>query len=105
MTKPTLYLVFKQVYNLDKAGRTDAALDELYDFIDEEFKDGYFKLIDDLLSWIDTDSYSINILIGLLSATLPAKTKLPNRKAFYDRVESTLGKRNELESGLLNGLF
>ena len=47
---------------------------------------------------------SAHVLLALLTITLAAKRKLPDRADFFARAEGTLRRRGELEEGLLVGL-
>jgi hypothetical protein len=89
---------------LDKLGNTDAALDLIYDKIDKMLTEGQFSLIDSVLNDLDVEIHSVDILLGLLTSTLPAKTKLQGRKAFFLAVEQDIKRRGEWEEGLLTGL-
>lgn len=64
----------------------DNVLDAIYDTIDTEMTNGNFSDID---CWLDEMFKSIlvlgiptDIFLGILTATLPAKSKLPNRNSF-----------------------
>lgn len=92
------------VTRLEKHGQVDAALDVLYDRVDDLLKDRKFTSVDDLLRQASIDSLSVDILLGLLTATLPARGKLAARAEFYAAVEASIKKRGEWESGLLAGL-
>lgn len=89
---------------LDRQEQTDAALDLLYDNVDELLRGGRFAELGRLLDAVQTAEYSADLLLGLLTATLPARSRLPARAAFFERVQRTLQQRGELESGLLTGL-
>jgi hypothetical protein len=89
---------------LDQLGQTDVALDIIYSQIDEMLLARKFSLVDDCIENSQTDLYSVDLLLALLTITLAAKTHLPNRAAFYGRVEAALRDRGELEDGLLIGL-
>jgi hypothetical protein len=89
---------------LDKHGRIDAALDLIYEKIDSLLRGGDFAEVDSILSRVETKSLSVDLLLGLLTSTLPARTKLPSRREFFARVEGEITERGELEDGLLTGL-
>ena len=89
---------------LDKRGQTDAALDLIYDQVDALLRSGALARIDALLSGTDVRSLSPDVLLGLLTATLPARTKLRSRKAFFKKVETFLKSREDWENDLLTGL-
>ncbi|HEY5741872.1 MAG TPA: hypothetical protein VIS99_04965 [Terrimicrobiaceae bacterium] len=84
--------------------KVDAALDLLYDQVDEVLHVGEFGKLDRLLRSANTETLSADILLGLLTTTLPAKSKLPSRPRFCKDVERSLRRRNEWEEGLLVGL-
>jgi hypothetical protein len=85
-------------------GHIDAALDIIYDQVDEMLLAGKFDDVDHLLGGIDVGMLSVDLLIGILTATLPARQRLANRPLFYARVEQALTERGELKTGLLEGL-
>lgn len=89
---------------LEAMGFSDTALDLIYDTCDELMKSRQFALCASLLGEVDVSGCSIDIMLGLLTATLPAKNALSTRRAFYNRVEDELRRRGELEHELLQGL-
>lgn len=89
---------------LDALNHTDAALDLLYDAVDDLLRRGNFDRIDELLQDVATSDLSLNVLLGLLTATLPARSRLRSRTEFFQRVDETLRIRGEWEEGLLVGL-
>lgn len=89
---------------LEKRGQLDAALDLVYDQIDEKLSSGSLDQMDRLLANVDPESLSTDLLLGLLTATLPARSRLPARNRFYREVERVLRNRPEWEEGLLAGL-
>lgn len=89
---------------LDKHGHTDAALDLIYDAADDMMARGDFGRLDELLRDADVDQMSVDVLIGLLTATLAGKSRLPSRKNLFDRIVNRLESRGEMEEGLLVGL-
>lgn len=82
----------------------DSQLDELYDKFDTLFYEGRFETADALIYEIIPDQVSTDYLLGVLTVTLPAKSKLLSRHAFFDVVEHTIKGRGEWEEGLLDGL-
>jgi len=89
---------------LDSQRRTDAALDLIYDSIDGMMRKGEFSRLNLLLPQLNVNDLSADILLGLLTATLPARSRLSCRKEFYCDAEASLRDRDELEDGLLTGL-
>jgi hypothetical protein len=91
---------------LDKLGRTDSALDLLYDSVDDLMRRGCFDELNSIISDQNqnVEEHSVDILLGLLTSTLPARNRLPARVQFLSSVEEALKSRGEYEEGLLNGL-
>jgi hypothetical protein len=85
--------------------------DEIIDYIfirfDNMFKENRFddannELIFNISLFLSVEM-NINILLALLTITLSAKDKLPNRKEFYDKVKEHLKDRDDVDV-LLSGL-
>lgn len=89
---------------LDRRGKTDVALDLIYDTVDEWMIAGDFDRLDFLLASVAADDYSADILLGLLTASLPGRTRLPSRRKLYSETERILKQRGQWEDGLLTGL-
>lgn len=92
------------VRQLDENGNTDDALDLLLDETDDMMWAGRFSDLDAMIAGIRADDFSGVMLVGILTATLPAGDKLQSRPKFFEDVEVTLRRRGELEAGLLTGL-
>lgn len=89
---------------LAQKGRIDTALDLIYDKIDDLFHARKFEEVDSLLGKIDIRNSPLDILLGYLTATLPAKSRLPSRAKFFHDVEAFLRETGRMEEGLLSGL-
>lgn len=89
---------------LEQHGYLDTALDLVYDSIDELLRRGQFALVDSVLDQVNPESCSIDVRVALLTATAPAAKELATRARFMSEVETTLKKRGEWETGLLDGL-
>jgi hypothetical protein len=85
-------------------GKTSAALDLIYDSVDDLLRKGNFDQLDSMLAAFPIAELSVDMLLGILTATLPAKSRLPSRGKLFKEIEKTLKERNELEEGLLTGL-
>ena len=79
-------------------------MDLIYDRVDELMREGRFQILDEILSHIRVNKMTVDVLLGLLTATLPAKKKLPSRPSFFREAERSIKDRGELEEGLLTGL-
>ena len=89
---------------LEQRGYADAALDLIYDSVDELLHQRQFALCASLLERVDIGNCSIDVLLGVLTATLPGKSRISTRGSFLRRVEAELRRRGEFEAGLLDGL-
>lgn len=102
--KTSLEEFLAPVLRLEKLGRIDTALDALYDRVDDLLKSEDFPALGAMLRQADVESLSTDILLGLLTATLPARSKLPARAQFFAEAEASIKSRDEWEDGLLAGL-
>jgi hypothetical protein len=93
-----------ELRRLEASGDRNAALDLLYDRVDELMRTGQFEALDSLLQQVRLGDMSIDVLLGLLTATLPARSRLPSRQAFFRETENALREWGEYEDGLLTGL-
>ena len=73
-------------------------IDGIYDMFDRWFRADCFGMSDDMIAGCDVDRVPIDILRAYLTATLPAKSKLPSRAAFVERCRAIFG--DELLGGL-----
>jgi hypothetical protein len=76
----------------------------LYDRIDHHLREARFSDVDSLLAHTDIASLSTSVIVGLLTATLPAKSRLPSRANLFKAAEALIKKRGEWEDDLLTGL-
>lgn len=86
---------------------TDKELDILYQNIEFYIQIGGFSNIDDFFNDDIGNVYNLcsSYLIGLLTATLPIKSKLKNRELFYNKVEKLFELRHpKTYFSLLGGL-
>ena len=79
----------------------DKELDDLYDLIDSLMKAGEWFVLNNLCDvWSSPQSNAtLDTRLGIATATLPAKSKLPNRKKFMKEC-----KRLHPDSELWKGL-
>jgi hypothetical protein len=103
-TKPSLEEYLQPVLQLERRARIDSALDALYDRVDDSLKTGQIKTLDEMLREAKAGFFSTDILLGLLTATLPARSRLPARARFFADAEASIKARGEWEDGLLAGL-
>ena len=86
------------------SGTIDETLDQLYDLIDEKFTAGHFEEVNRFLNNVRVKDIHTDILMGILTATLPAKNKLPARETFMAKTEAIIRERHEWEEGMGKGL-
>ena len=89
---------------LERDGLPDSALDLIYDRVDELLHGAEWSACAAVLDDIDVSKCSTDILLALLTATLPAKSRIPSRGGFLERVGRELRARGENEDRLLAGL-
>ena len=89
---------------LDSDSETDQALDVVFDAMDDAFLDGKFSFVDDALERFDIGKCSVALLVGILTVTGPARSKLTKRKKFRDLVETSFRDRGRYDERLLRGL-
>ena len=104
MEKQDLGYMVNYANDLDKQGYTSTALDSLLGYIDNKLHMGVFSELDQSISQLNLSELSINILVCILTSTLPAKSKLPSRTNLFSDIEKILKSRGEYEEGLLTGL-
>lgn len=82
----------------------ESTLDDLYDNVDEMMREGDFDTLDMLMEGTNVSKCNENYLIGMLTLTLAAKSKLAKRPEFFTRVEEELKRRNITDPKVLSGL-
>ena len=84
---------------LVNTGKTDTALDILYDAVDVHLRDGRFLMVNAWLKGMENnvENVPVNLLLGALTATLPAKSKLKCRVDLAAAVRKLLEQRGDPE--------
>lgn len=82
----------------------ESKLDKIYDKIDDLLRKGHFEKCDQILKGINVSSASTDELLAYLTATLPAASKMPYRKIFYENIEKEIKFRGEYQPEILSGL-
>ncbi|WP_146439815.1 hypothetical protein [Crateriforma conspicua] len=65
---------------------------------------GKLAELDADIKTFDVGSAGVDTMLAVLTATAPAKSKLPSRKRLFRRIKAELKSRGELDKGLLDGL-
>lgn len=102
----TTSTLLDRIYATHDAGQTDAALDLIYDTIDELLTAGKFEAVDRILWNLRTRPPKTDILLGFLTVTLPARSRLAWRAPIVEVSRCHLGATCEAEEAgrLLKGL-
>lgn len=90
------------VYSLEHQQEREAAIDLVFDKIDELLREAAFDRCDEILQSVDVQRLSTSLMVAFLSITLAAKKELSSRAALVGRIEARLG---ELEPHRLEGLL
>lgn len=77
---------------------SDKTIDKIYDWVDDQLRDGKFDLVDAALRDPVWENIDDDMIVTWLTTTLPAKSKLPNRKLWYEEGLKRMGQ--ETMSGL-----
>ena len=95
-----------RVKHLEQDGNVDSALDVLYDNIDTMLKLGLYSEVDDFMLFATVNGVGVDILLGLLTITHPAKARFKYRHKFFIDVVTKLLHDDTLETvtKLLSGL-
>lgn len=82
------------------------AVDVLFERVDDFFCAGQFDEVDEFLKEILVEIQSVQMLVCILTVTLPAKEKLKNRDDFFKRVTKKVTAERNPKSAerLLMGL-
>jgi hypothetical protein len=89
---------------LAAGGQIDAALDLTYDSIDQMMHQDHLNQLDGILAALAAGDLATDLLLGILTATLPAKNRLPARGRLFKEAERVMRQRGDYEDGLLAGL-
>lgn len=82
---------------------SDLWLDDIFECVDHLMLEGAFWRVNNLLRLrlSKVESIPTDVLIGWLTATLPAKSKLSMRLAFFKAVQLELVRRGEKLSNVM----
>lgn len=93
------------VYSLVDQGKSEQAVDLLYEHVDDLLLAEDFKRCDALLQTVDLKRLDSNLMVSLLTMTAPAKAALPYRASLLQRARKALetiapGRADRLLMGL-----
>lgn len=78
------------VYSLVVKGKPDDAVDIVYENVDRMLERGEFERCDSFLRVVDLSRLDTNVMVALLSITMPAATKLKARAEVLASIEKNL---------------
>jgi hypothetical protein len=98
-------MIYDQLYALVEGEYIDAAIDLLFEVVDDWFLARQFEQCDRFLADLDITRLDTNLLVGVLSITYAAKDKLQERAALVPQVRARLeqlapGRADRLMEGL-----
>lgn len=98
-------IFFGEIVSAYERGGRSKALFRLYDRVETDIEAGDASFVDTLLDVSQVDGIPLSVLIGLLTSTLPYRSKLNSRAPFLEKVRQRITKEdpNRLKS-LLGGL-
>ena len=85
-----MHLDLEQVYELSASAHTDAAIDLVFDAIDDALFAGEFAEVDALLARVDVSRLDSHVTCGFLTITSAAAEHLPARPDFAQRAQKRL---------------
>jgi hypothetical protein len=88
--KPGELMWLNDVYSLVYEGKPDAAIDVLFEHVDDLLLADNFPGCDAMLKTIDIKRLDTNLMVAVLSVTRRASDDLHERSAFRRRVEARL---------------
>jgi hypothetical protein len=99
----------EHLYRLEADGQHDAAVDMVFDNVDDLLRAGSFSACDDLLTVVDVDQLSTWSIVAFLVVTNAAKWLLQTRSAFCERARHRVealapARAHRLLSGLMGPL-
>lgn len=89
---------------LEGHGHLELALDLIYDYVDGLARQDRLDECDIVFTSATPGSLSTDLLLAMLTATLPWKSRLRSRHRFLQSVRATFVARGESEENLLAGL-
>ena len=93
-----------EAIRLEVAGRSEESLDIIFNKLDDWLCNRCFDLCSSFLNNVPVNGLSTDQLLTILTATLSARTDLPTRTSFINRVRRELDYKQENTEVLLLGL-
>lgn len=94
----------KEALAFEEAGNLRQALGLVYRRVEVMMELGMTDLLNEEIASFAADKIGTDVLLGLLTATLPVKSKLPSRRHLFRQTKRILKARKHYERGILDGL-
>lgn len=88
----------------DASELTDGELDAIHANVEHMMRSGQIAELDAYIAAIPVTTSPIDALLGVLTASLPVRSRLPSRALFVECVAAELLKSGEPSGELLDGL-
>jgi len=79
--------ILEKLYDMNDVNEIDEISDYLFESIDDLHLEGRFDIVDEIIENINLSKFNNYFLVGLLSITFPARSKLKNRTSMVNRIE------------------
>jgi hypothetical protein len=89
---------------LEQQGHLRESLRLIYRNVEDLMREGSVDIINSELASVDPHKLGTDVLLGLLTATLPVKSRLPDRRRIFKATRAILVARGHYEAGILKGL-
>ena len=97
--------ILAKAQNYASTQHIDSALDLIYNTIETCLQAGSFRLVNEMFLEARPDWLNTHVILGLLTATLPARSKLSNWREFAIQSESVVKTRPEGKDDLFSHLM
>jgi hypothetical protein len=88
----------------EESGDLRGSLRLIYQRVDEMIRFGIISALDEELANLRAETASSDVLLGLLTATLPVRSQLRSRRMLFKATKRLLKSRGHYERGILDGL-
>jgi hypothetical protein len=90
--------------DLESQGLSCRALDIVYSRVADVIRFGWLEHLNSEIGEITPKDIGTDVILGILTATLPVKSQLPSRRDLFRSAKRILKSRGHYERGILDGL-
>lgn len=94
----------RNAVTLEREGDLRGSLGIIYRRVDEFARESMLEALDEEISSVPAEEIGTDVLLGLLTATLPVKRKLASRPQLFKATLKLMKARGHFERGILDGL-